>query len=738
MGARGVSRTRFCLVPLGACLSLLGACGGGHALRGGTADAMNAGVPDADVERAPEAPEVPVGPGVDARDAVATADVAIDATPETRDAAADAQPDLRPDAPPACPVDCNHLPHVRAGTAVACIGGACVLPVGSCESGFAHCSANPSDGCEADLTSATSCGGCNSPCYQPYPTCVVQTGYTHCGPACAPPTPDNCYYGCYDFQNDPNNCGSCGLSCYLPNAVSGCSQGTCTFVRCMDPGWADCTPDPGCETQLGSDGACAACGDKACTLANTLFTCASADGCATAVCAAGFGNCDGATPDCETAFAAGGSCLPGYLGTTPLATQVLNDAAVAIGTDGSYLVGGEFSGTVDFDPSSGQDIRTTLTPSDVDGFITKINPDGSYGWTRTFAGRGNMTLHALAAAAGGAMVAVGSYSDSVDLDPGTGVDLHQTATAFQQDALVVKLAGDGSFVWGRTFAGTDSSAFADMNAVAVDATDAVYAAGLYQSTVDFDPGPATALHTAALEWGVLVKLTAAGGFSWVQSFDNGTCQSSLTSVAAATDGAVWSVGSIGTGPGCTLASVMDVYSSQALIATNGPAGEARGMWTLGTGTLQVDAESIVAGPSGSVYVGGATSGLVDFDPGTSVAARWVGGWPGGFILKLGAGASFLWAEPIADMPMLGLAGTADGGVLGVGMSNGAIVTRLHSDGTPAWTFTSGSTATSARRVAARGTTFAVAGFSSGSGDFDPGAGIDIVFGDIVFLSRFAF
>jgi len=32
----------------------------------------------------------------------------------------------------------------------------------------------------------------------------------------------------------------------------------------------------------------------------------------------------------------------------------------------------------------------------------------------------------------------------------------------------------------------------------------------------------------------------------------------------------------------------------------------------------------------------------------------------------------------------------------------------------------------------------VAGFSNGSGDFNPGAGIDIVFGDIVYLSRFGF
>lgn len=46
----------------------------------------------------------------------------------------------------------------------------------------------------------------------------------------------------------------------------------------------------------------------------------SADRCGRAVCEAGFGNCDVSSLDCDTSFAAGGTCLPHYLGTTALAT----------------------------------------------------------------------------------------------------------------------------------------------------------------------------------------------------------------------------------------------------------------------------------------------------------------------------------------------------------------------------------------------------------------------------------
>jgi hypothetical protein len=66
------------------------------------------------------------------------------------------------------------------------------------------------------------------------------------------------------------------------------------------------------------------------------------------------------------------------------------------------------------------------------------------------------------------------------------------------------------------------------------------------------------------------------------------------------------------------------------------------------------------------------------------------------------------------------------------------VTKLGPDGKPGWTFAIGGTSTVPNSVAARGATFAVAGTSHGSEDFDPGTGIDVVFGDIIFLSRFTF
>lgn len=66
------------------------------------------------------------------------------------------------------------------------------------------------------------------------------------------------------------------------------------------------------------------------------------------------------------------------------------------------------------------------------------------------------------------------------------------------------------------------------------------------------------------------------------------------------------------------------------------------------------------------------------------------------------------------------------------------------DGSAGWTFAFGGVDTSADSVAARGNTFVVAGANQitgsedGAGDFDPGAGTQILFGNIRYLSRFTF
>jgi len=511
--------------------------------------------------------------------------------------------------------------------------------------------------------------------------------------------------------------------------------GTCYF------GYLDCNPNiPGCESQLGTDDNCSACGDKSCALANTFFTCSDGARCDAAVCAGGFANCDTSSADCEATFAAGAACLPHYGDSLALATQVFEIVATGFAPDGSTFLAGAFEGTVDFDPSSARDIRMA---NDRDAFVTKFNANGSYAWTAVITGRGYTSLSAIAVTSTGAVAVTGPYSDSIDLDPSATVTVtRQTATVDQQDGYVLELTAAGQLAWGGTLAGAAGYSQASPISLALDASDGIYLAGVFSGTVDFDPGAGVASQTPASgtfsSAGFLLKLTAAGLYHSARLLDNGNCSAFLSSVTVASDGNVWATGSIDSGPGCPLDDRPLSYSqSSAVLVKHDPMNVPVGRWVVG---VYANGNAVAPGPAGSIYLAGAAANnTVDYDPGTGVVNHWVGDSGGGFILKLDASAAFRWVRVLAGQPIHGLATAPDGGVVGIGQEyGGALVTRLTSDGGSVWSFLAGGSSTYASSVASRGTRFAIAGTSSGTVDIDPTASVDIMFGDVAFVSRYTF
>ena len=98
---------------------------------------------------------------------------------------------------------------------LSCDGGGC-----ACVAGFADCDGNENNGCEADLSSTTSCGGCgrrcdNGQCAQGL--CACGDGYGDCNGRAAD--------GCEAMLDaDPRNCGACGHDCL---------GGACVSRRCQ-------------------------------------------------------------------------------------------------------------------------------------------------------------------------------------------------------------------------------------------------------------------------------------------------------------------------------------------------------------------------------------------------------------------------------------------------------------------------------------------------------------------------
>jgi hypothetical protein len=198
-----------------------------------------------------------------------------------------------------CGHDCTQLPHVTG--AVTCSAGKCVLTAASCATGYAHCSSNPDDGCEANLSQPATCGSCANSCPSTTPLCTNSNGAYACVAMCTSPTPDRCGSQCTNIQSDPANCNGCGMACSFMNASATCTSGACQIGTC-NTGYKHCANGPfnACETYvMGTDKN--NCGDCAvvCSYPNAAASCSSGS-CKMGACNTGFADCANTGTGCAT------------------------------------------------------------------------------------------------------------------------------------------------------------------------------------------------------------------------------------------------------------------------------------------------------------------------------------------------------------------------------------------------------------------------------------------------------
>jgi len=148
-----------------------------------------------------------------------------------------------------------------------------------------------------------------------------------------------------------------------------------------------------------------------------------------------------------------------------------------------------------------------------------------YGSTQTIKGNADVFSSDITTDAGGNVFVVGRfkggnisstfYDGTTDFDPGPGTDNRTPLTSlYAGDAYVTKINADGSYAWTQTFGNAAGSAYAD--GVAVDSNGNVYITGSYVGTMDFDPGPGTAIHTSSGPYHrFTVKLHADGSYAWM-------------------------------------------------------------------------------------------------------------------------------------------------------------------------------------------------------------------------------
>ncbi len=177
---------------------------------------------------------------------------------------------------------------------------------------------------------------------------------------------------------------------------------------------------------------------------------------------------------------------------------------------GNVYSTGEFSSTVDFDPSSG--IFSISSTELTDGYVHKLDSSGNFGWARTIAGLGHQRSYDIAVDADGNTYATGTFYGTADFDPGTST--FTLTSAGDYDVFIQKLNSSGTFVWAKAMGGVGTESG---QGIAVDENGEIYATGSFTGLCDFNPSSASfdLLSKGASDIFVS-KLDSVGNFLWAR------------------------------------------------------------------------------------------------------------------------------------------------------------------------------------------------------------------------------
>ncbi|HVX63968.1 MAG TPA: SBBP repeat-containing protein, partial [Pirellulales bacterium] len=194
---------------------------------------------------------------------------------------------------------------------------------------------------------------------------------------------------------------------------------------------------------------------------------------------------------------------------------------IALNSQGEVYVTGQFSGTVDFDPSplAVQDQTTFFGAA----YILKLDGGGNYLWAKELNGTnlpqgdGRSQGEGITVDSAGNVYATGSFGGPVNLNPSGGTDYVNADFVFP-DAFVIKLGATGGYDWGSVLHNVSgASPFGGVNAmgIAVDGRGNVYTTGNFQGIADFDPGAGTDNRTSAGGVDAYVStLDSQGHYAW--------------------------------------------------------------------------------------------------------------------------------------------------------------------------------------------------------------------------------
>lgn len=174
---------------------------------------------------------------------------------------------------------------------------------------------------------------------------------------------------------------------------------------------------------------------------------------------------------------------------------------------GNIYCSGTFQNTADFNPGSGTFNLTSIASSDL--FLLKLDSDGNFLWVDQFGGPNSQSDRQLFVSGSGEITLSGCFSNSIDIDPGTGVTSY-TQMGASVDGFIAVLDSDGNLSWSHHYWGDDGFQGVSLTR---DENNNILLGGFWSGTADFDAGPGIFNLTASgFQDAFILKVDENGNF----------------------------------------------------------------------------------------------------------------------------------------------------------------------------------------------------------------------------------
>jgi uncharacterized protein (DUF2249 family) len=256
----------------------------------------------------------------------------------------------------------------------------------------------------------------------------------------------------------------------------------------------------------------------------------------------------------------------------------------------------------------------------------------------------------------------GSFSGTIDIDPGLGVYMI-SATGTTSSCFILKLNAQGNFVWAGSFGAIGNNAVSGTS-IKTDPAGNVYLGGVFSGTCDFDFSPVTqTLIASNAEETFVCKYTNAGGLLWAKQVGGG---SSKTSITLDPTGSVYVCSSFtGTGdfdPGAATYTLSSFGNRDIFVGALSTSGNFIWAKQMGGSAHDTPRNIVYSGVSGDILVIGQFRSLVaDFDPGPGTQTLSSFGGNDVFVCKLNNNGTFDWVGQFG--------GIGEDAALGVALDN---------------------------------------------------------------------